>query len=299
MRDNFMQLLGAHMSIAGGHALAIDRATEFGMTACQIFTKNANQWAAKPIDPSAAEGFRTRVAGSEVAFLVAHDSYLINLASPDDALWERSMAAFADELLRCGQLGVPWLVTHPGAHMGSGVDEGLRRVAAALNRLFDEQPDLGVTVLLETTAGQGTALGRTFEELAGILELVEDQTRVSVCFDTCHVFAAGYDIRDASTYTATMVAFDEVIGLERLRVFHLNDSKKGLGARVDRHANIGEGELGEDAFRLLLTDERFRERPGILETPKGDDGEDDRRNMATLRDLAGCATKSTAPKQTS
>jgi deoxyribonuclease IV len=192
-------------------------------------------------------------------------------------------------LRRWAQLGVPWLVTHPGAHMGTGVDEGVVRVASGLNRLFDELPDLAVTVLLETTAGQGTSLGRSFEELAMILALVEDQTRVGVCFDTCHVFAAGYDLRDAEVYAATIQAFSDTIGLERLRLFHLNDSKKGLGARVDRHANIGEGELGTDAFRLLLNDERFAGHPGILETPKGDDGEEDRRNLAALNALVGVA----------
>jgi deoxyribonuclease-4 len=274
------------MSIAGGHALAIERATTFGMTACQIFTKNANQWSAKPIAPEAAEAFHSRLAASDIGFIVAHDSYLINLASPDDTLWERSIAAFSDELIRAGQLGVPWLVTHPGAPMGSGIDVGVARVATALNRIFAAHPYLAVTVLLETTAGQGTTLGRSFEELAALLALIEDQTRVGVCFDTCHVFAAGYDIRDAASYAATMQAFDETIGFDRLRVFHLNDSKKGLGARVDRHAHVGEGELGSEAFRLLLTDERFATHPGILETPKDDDGEDDRRNMATLRGLA-------------
>jgi deoxyribonuclease IV len=287
MKDRSMWLLGAHMSVAGGHALAIERATAFSMTACQIFTKNANQWNAKPIAPEAAESFRTRVAASEIDFVVAHDSYLINLASPDDALRQRSIAAFGDELWRCAQLGVPWLVTHPGAHMGTGVDEGTSRVASALNRLFAEHPDLDVTVLLETTAGQGTSLGRSFEELSMILALVEDQSRVGVCFDTCHVFAAGYDIRDPQVYAATMQAFDDIIGLDRLHLFHLNDSKKGLGARVDRHAHIGEGELGTEAFRLLLNDERFAGHPGILETPKGDDGEDDRRNLATLSALVG------------
>ena len=282
-----MWLLGAHMSIAGGHALAIERATAFSMTACQIFTKNANQWNAKPIAPEAAESFRTGLAASEIGFVVAHDSYLINLASPDDTLRQRSIAAFGDELRRCALLGVPWLVTHPGAHMGTSVDEGVSRVASALNELFDELPDLGVTVLLETTAGQGTTLGRSFDELAMILALVEDQTRVGVCFDTCHVFAAGYDMRDAEVYGATMQAFDDSIGFGRLRLFHLNDSKKGLGARVDRHAHIGEGELGREAFRLLLNDERFAGYPGILETPKGDDGEEDRRNLTTLGGLVG------------
>jgi deoxyribonuclease-4 len=284
-----MQLLGAHMSIAGGHALAIDRALTFDMTACQIFTKNANQWNAKPIAPEAAEGFRTRVADSPVTFVVAHDSYLINLATPDDALREKSRLAFGDELQRCGQLGVRWLVTHPGAHMGTGADEGVGRVATALNQLFDEMPNLDVTVLLETTAGQGTTLGRSFEELAAILDRIEDQSRVGVCFDTCHVFAAGYDLRDDVTYAATMQAFDDIIGLQRLRVFHLNDSKKGLGARVDRHTHIGDGELGMEPFRFILNDARFVDHPGILETPKGDDETEDRRNMATLRQLVAAA----------
>jgi deoxyribonuclease-4 len=290
-----MRLFGAHMSIAGGHALAIERATSFGMTACQIFTKNANQWAAKPIAVEGAAQFQERLAGSDVAFVVAHDSYLINLASPDEALWARSLAAFRDELERCNQLGVAWLVTHPGAHMGTGVEEGTARVALALNQLFAELPDLAVTVLLETTAGQGTTLGRTFEELAAILALVEDQRRVGVCFDTCHVFAAGYDLRDTVSYEATMQAFADVIGFDRLHVLHLNDSKKGLGSRVDRHANIGEGELGADAFRQLLHDERLSHVPGILETPKGDDGEDDRRNMATLHELASVGGDPASP----
>jgi deoxyribonuclease-4 len=280
-----MQLLGAHMSIAGGHATAIDRAVALEMTACQIFTKNANQWSAKPIADDAATGFRERLASSEVAFVVAHDSYLINLASPDDALREKSLGAFGDELLRCHQLGVGWLVTHPGAHMTSGVEAGVRRVAEGLNRLFDAHPEWEVTVLLETTAGQGTCLGRSFEELAEILTQVEDQRRVGVCFDTCHVFAAGYELRDEGNYQATMHSFDQIVGLDRLFVFHFNDSKKGLGARVDRHAHIGDGELGLDPFRFILNDERFAARPGILETPKDDDVEDDRRNLATLRSL--------------
>jgi deoxyribonuclease-4 len=294
-RDESMRLLGAHMSVAGGHHLAIDRAMAFDMTACQIFTKNANQWAAKPISPEAAETFRTRVAESSIDYVVAHDSYLINLASPDDALRERSIGAFTTELNRCDELGVPWLVTHPGAHMGSGVDEGVRRVADALNAIFDQLPEQEVTVLIESTAGQGTALGRSFEEIAAILDQVEDQRRDAVCHDTSHALAAGYDLRDAETYAATMQAFDDIIGLDRLRLFHMNDSKKGLGARVDRHAHIGEGELGLEAFRLLLNDPRFIDRPGILETPKDDDDEGDRRNMAALRAVRGAAATDAPP----
>ena len=281
-----MHLLGAHMSINKSHALAIDRAAAFEMTALQIFTKNASRWVAKPIEPAAAEAFRERLAGSDIAFTVAHDSYLINMGSPDDALWEKSLDAFQDEMARCAQLGVPYLVTHPGAHMGTGVDAGISRVADGLNRLFDADPTNPTVVLLETTAGQGTTLGSTFEELAGIIDKVENKDRVAVCFDTCHVFAAGYDLRTPETYEATMQAFDSIIGLDRLITFHLNDTKKGLGLRTDRHAHIGEGELGLDAFRLLLTDPRFADTPGVLETPKDDDELGDQRNMRTLRELA-------------
>lgn len=284
-----MHLLGAHMSIEKSHALAIDRAAAFAMTALQIFTKNASRWQAKPIEPAAAETFRERLAGSDIAFTVAHDSYLINMGSPDDELWAKSLNAFQDEMARCAQLGVPYLVTHPGAHMGTGVETGVARVAEGLNRLFDEDPDNPTVVLLETTAGQGTTLGSRFEELAGIIDQVENTARVAVCFDTCHVFAAGYDLRTPETYEATMQAFDEIIGLERLITFHLNDSKKGLGLRTDRHAHIGEGELGLEAFRLLLTDPRFADTPGVLETPKDDDQLGDQRNMRTLRDLASVA----------
>ena len=281
--------LGAHMSIAGGCDLALTRAAEFGMTSCQIFTKNASQWQAKPLDPAMIERFQTQREVTGIGHLVAHDSYLINMASPDDALREKSRLAFRDELDRCDLLGVPYLVTHPGGHMGSGVEAGVARVAEAINRIHAERPDGKTTILLETTAGQGTTLGRTFEELAQIIAGIEAKERVAVCFDTCHAFAAGYELRDAEGYAATMRAFDEIIGLDQIRVFHLNDSKKGLGSRVDRHAHIGEGELGLPAFELLLNDARFAGLPGILETPKGDDGEEDRRNLAALRALARVA----------
>ncbi len=276
---------GAHMSISGGCYLAIDRAAAFGMTACQIFTKNERQWAAKPLDPGVVERFKEQRAATGIGHVVAHDSYLINMASPDDAMWEKSRLAFREELDRCDALDVPYLVTHPGAHVGSGEEAGIGRVAEGINRIHDERPDGRALILLETTAGQGSALGRTFEELAAIINAVEDKKRMGVCFDTCHVFAAGYDLRDPDTYAATMDAFDRVIGLERLRVFHLNDSRKGLGSRVDRHAAIGEGELGLEAFRSIVNDPRFTGLPGVLETDKGPDGEEDRRNLATLRGL--------------
>jgi deoxyribonuclease-4 len=279
--------LGAHMSVAGGHERAIDRALACEMTACQIFTKNANQWKAKPIEPDAAQRFRDRWAGSGMKGLVAHDSYLINIASSDDALWEKSRLAFREELDRCDILGVPFLVTHPGAHLGAGVEAGIARVVAAIDQIHDERPDGQAVILIETTAGQGTTLGRTFEEIAAIVGGVADRTRIGVCFDTCHVFAAGYELRDETSYAATFAAFDAIVGLSRLKAIHLNDSKKGLGSHVDRHTHIGEGELGIEPFRFLLNDARLAGLPGILETPKGDDDADDKRNIATLRGLIG------------
>jgi deoxyribonuclease-4 len=281
--------LGAHMSVAGGHERAIDRALACEMTACQIFTKNANQWNAKPIAPDAAERFRARWGESGMKALVAHDSYLINIASSDDALWEKSRLAFRDELDRCDLLGVPYLVSHPGAHLGAGVETGIARVIDAIDRIHAERPEGEAMILIETTAGQGTTLGRSFEEVAAIVGGIADQSRIGVCFDTCHVFAAGYDLRDEASYAATMAAFDEIVGLSRLKALHLNDSKKGLGSHVDRHTHIGEGELGLEPFRFILNDARLAGLPGILETPKGDDDADDKRNLAALRGLIGAA----------
>ena len=277
--------LGAHMSAAGGVDLAIVRAAELNMDSCQLFTKNANQWAAKPLDPAVVERFHEQKATAGVTNLVAHDSYLINVASPDPANWEKSRNALLIELQRCDLLGVPYLVSHPGAHMNSDLDEAIARVAEAINRINEDRPDGETTLLIETTAGQGTTLGRSFEEIAAIIDQVEDKARIGVCFDTCHVFVAGYDIRDAESYNATMQQFDDIVGLEWLKVLHLNDAKKGLGSKLDRHAHIGEGELGLEAFRLLMNDPRFEGTPGVLETPKGDNNEEDARNMATLRGL--------------
>jgi len=277
--------LGAHMSAAGGADQAITRAAAFQMDSCQLFTKNANQWNAKPLDPAVIERFLANKSSLGVAHFVAHDSYLINVASPADELWEKSQLALKIELDRCDQLEIPYLVSHPGGHVGSGEDAGIARVAEAINRINVERPDGTAMLLLETTAGQGSHLGRRFEEIANIIDRIEDKGRIGVCFDTCHVFAAGYDLRDQASYDATMAEFDQVIGLDQLKVFHLNDSKKGLGSRVDRHAHIGEGELGLEPFRFLMNDPRFAGIPGVLETPKGDDETEDARNMATLKNL--------------
>ncbi len=278
--------LGSHVSASRGVDKSIERATNLQMTSFQIFTKNANQWNAKPLDPLVIEQFRQGILDNpSITRVVAHDSYLINLASPDDAARNKSIDALQIELERCDQLGIPFLVSHPGAHMGTGVEIGTARVAESINLIHGRMPNGTCSLAIETTAGQGTTLGRTFEEIAQIMDGVEDSSRVSVCFDTCHVFAAGYDIRTPETYAATMQRFDDVIGLDRLQVLHLNDSAKEFGTFRDRHAHIGQGMIGLDAFQYLLRDERLAGRPGILETPKDDDVTEDSMNLATLRGL--------------
>jgi deoxyribonuclease-4 len=278
--------LGSHVSASGGVDKALARATHLEMTSFQIFTKNANQWNAKPLDPVVIERFRDGVASNpSIKHVVAHDSYLINLASPDDIAWNKSIDALQYELERCDQLGIPFLVSHPGAHMGTGVDVGTSRVAEGINIIHDRLKDGRCSIAIETTAGQGSTLGRTFEEIAQIIDGVDDKNRVSVCFDTCHVFAAGYDIRTPETYASTMQRFDEAIGLDRLQVLHLNDSVKDFASFRDRHAHIGQGMIGADAFQLLLRDERLAGSPGILETPKDDDVTEDLMNLTTLRGL--------------
>lgn len=279
---------GAHMSISGGLAKAFARGQSVGCEAMQIFSKSERQWAAKPIAPEDAAAFRAEQARTGIGPVVVHDSYLINLAAPADELWQKSIAAFAHELERCQLLGIPYLVTHPGAHTGSGEEAGLQREAEALERLFSEGVGGDTMVLLETTAGQGTCLGHRFEHLARLFELLpQHQARLGVCVDTCHVFAAGYDIRQAEGYAATFAEFDRIIGLGHIRCFHLNDSQKELGSRVDRHSGIGQGCIGLEAFRLLVNDPRFRGLPMIIETPKGDDMAEDVENLGLLRSLVG------------
>ncbi|PLX92990.1 MAG: deoxyribonuclease IV [Desulfuromonas sp.] len=279
-----MPLIGAHVSIAGGLDRAFARGEEVGCSAIQIFTKNASQWRAKPISAADAAAFQAAWEQSSIGPVIAHDSYLINLATSDDAKWVKSKEAFLDELQRCDQLGVPELVMHPGSHLGNGEEAGLQRVADAFIDIFTEAPD-SVTVLLEITAGQGTNLGWRFDHLATIMEKVPDG-RFGVCFDTCHAFAAGYDLSTLEGYDTVMSEFDRLIGVEKIRAFHVNDAKKGLGSRVDRHEQIGEGALGRDGFKALMRDPRFADVPKILETPKGEDNEWDRRNLELLRQLA-------------
>ncbi len=282
-----MPLLGAHLSIAGGPHLALLEARRLGCDTVQVFTKAPNQWSAKPIDEAQASLFRRTLRETGLRLPIAHDGYLINLASPDETLYQRSLSAFLDEMHRAEQLGLRYLVMHPGAHLEDSEEAGLQRVARALDEIHSRCSNYRIRILIETTAGQGTTLGHRFEQLARLLELVAAPRRLGICFDTCHVFAAGYDLTTAKEYDATMRHFDRIVGLKRIRVFHLNDSVKGLGSRVDRHAHLGRGQLGLEAFRQLLTDPRFTELPMILETPK-EDGDNkcmDEVNLATLRRL--------------
>ena len=277
--------LGAHMSIAGGVEKSIARGASIGCETIQIFTKNTNQWRAAPLQPDQIERFQAARAGGDVWPIFAHAAYLINLASPDPALWNRSLDAFTIELERCETLGLPGLVIHPGAHMGSGEEAGLARVAEALREVFRRLPGGAVQVWLETTAGQGTGLGHSFHQLQRIDELTGRPERIGFCFDTAHVLAAGYDLRTREGYQATFAEFERLLGLHRLRAFHLNDSKRDQGSRVDRHTHIGQGHLGLEPFRMLLNDPRFAGRPMVLETPKGPDLAEDVRNLRVLRGL--------------
>lgn len=279
-----MPLLGAHESVAGGIHLAFERIQDVGGLSLQIFTRNQRQWNSAPVTEEERELFIAAWKKCGNIPVASHASYLVNLASGKPDLVKKSIAAFADELERCEFLGIPLVVMHPGSHGGAGVEKGLARFTKNLDLAF-ECADSCVTVLLETTAGQGTGLGSSFEELAVIIENSKYQSRLGVCVDTCHVFAAGYDIRSAENYGETMAAFDRIVGLDRIKFFHLNDSKKGLESRVDRHEHIGKGEIGIEGFRNLLNDPRFANHPMTLETPKGKDLQEDRMNLTVLRSV--------------
>ena len=282
-----IRYIGTHASAAGGLSCAVERVRKLGGTALQLFTRNQRQWNRPQLDDAAVKSFKLTLKEWGDYPVASHDSYLINLASPDREQRDKSIQGFADELIQCARLGIRFLVTHPGAHKGQGQEKGLATYADALDSALDLAGDDGVTVLLETTAGQGTSLGGRFEDLGAIISLSRHSQQLGVCFDTCHVFAAGYDLRSEQEYMATFAALDKAVGLERLMFFHLNDSKGILGSGVDRHEHIGKGELGLEAFRLLLWDQRFRSVPMVLETPKDKAGKYDRRNLRILRKLAG------------
>ncbi len=283
-----MPLFGAHLSVAGGLHHALLAAQTYGMDTVQLFTASPQMWSTRRLDDEQARLFRTTLRKTKLRSPIVHDGYLINLASPDEELYRRSVEAFVAELDRAEAIGARYLVTHPGAHLGAGEEAGLARVAAALDEVHTRCKDHRVQILLETTAGQGTTLGHRFEHLARILELVAEPERLGVCFDTCHVFAAGYALSPESEYQATMKHLDAVVGLKRVKAFHVNDSLKPFGSRVDRHAHLGKGEMGLEPFRLLVTDPRFRTRPMVLETPKesGEEKDMDVVNLGILRSLS-------------
>jgi len=281
-----MPLLGAHMSIEGGLHNAFERIARVKGEALQIFSKNQRQWRVPDLTDAEVKSFLAAWQRWGKRPVAVHDSYLINLANPEAAKASRAVTAFADEIVRADNLNIPFLIMHPGSHVGAGIDAGLEHLTSNLDRAFDLAREAqSVMVLLETTAGQGTGLGASFEELAYVLEHSRFPKRLGVCLDTCHVFAAGYDIRTKAKYEKTFAAFDNTIGLERLRFFHINDSKKELGAHLDRHEHIGKGKIGLQGFKLLLNDPRFKNHPMVLETPKEKDLKEDIKNLGVLKNL--------------
>jgi len=282
--------LGTHISIAGGVDLAPRRARLLGCSAMQIFTKSNRSWSDRPLTEERADVFRTamRECGIDAAF--AHSTYLINPGATDAAIAEKSLGALVDEIERCEMLGLPGLVLHPGAHGGRGERRGIATIAKNLKRALKRTSGCRVAIYLENVAGQGTAVGRTFEELAELRERIGDSARIAFCFDTCHAIAAGHDIRTPEGYTEVFDHWDHLIGLDAIRAFHLNDSKRPLGSRRDRHEHIGRGEVGLAAFHSLLNDARFARVPKVLETPKREDAHEDIANLRVLRRLIGMKT---------
>lgn len=268
--------IGAHESAAGGPYKAVERGVEDDCEALQLFTKNNNRWDQRMWNEEEAATFRQTWDDSGLEGLMAHSSYLINPCSKTEATIEKSRVALADELERCQLLGIPYLVVHPGSHTGRGEQEGIELLAENVNRVYDEHDDpwQDVTLLWENTAGQGTALGYDFAHLGAILDRLDDPSRFGVCFDTCHAHAAGYDLTEPDSYEEVWAEFDEEIGLDELKAFHLNDSKKEFDSRVDRHELIGEGEVGIEAFERLVNDDRFADLPAVVETPPLENGED-------------------------
>jgi deoxyribonuclease-4 len=278
-------LLGAHMSIGGGVHRAIERSCSIECTAMQMFVKNNMQWFARPLDRAEIKAFLRHAQRKQIEAAFAHSSYLINLAATNPQFHANSLRALAEELTRAHQLELPFLVLHPGAHLGAGEQAGLEKIIASLDAIWTVIPKVKTKIALETTAGQGSCLGDKFEHLATIIENVREPERLCVCLDTAHVFEAGYDIGSEAGVKKTFREFDRIIGLDRLSAIHLNDSKTARGSRVDRHEHIGKGQIGLDAFRFIMRDRRFRKIPKVLETKKGEDLAEDVENMKTLRGL--------------
>ena len=275
------------MSIAGGAHMAIERGRSIGCTAIQMFVKNNMQWFARPLTRQESRNFLDHPRRGELRSIFAHANYLINLAATNPHFHANSLRALAEELTRADQLELPFLVLHPGAHLGAGEQAGLEKIVKSINRVFAKIPKVKTKIALETTAGQGSCLGERFEHLAYLIDNVREPERLCVCLDTAHVFAAGYDIGTEKAVRKTFREFDRIAGLDRLAAIHLNDSKTARGSRVDRHEHIGKGRIGLEAFRFIMRDRRFKNIPKVLETPKGKDLAEDVVNMKTLRDLIG------------
>jgi deoxyribonuclease-4 len=286
----FHPLVGAHFSTAKGLHEAVYTAASYGCSALQLFTKNAMTWKERSLTEDEIARFEDARKKTGITHIAAHAAYLINLASPDRKKHAMSTRALKQELVRAGMLNIPYCIFHPGAHMDDGEDAGIQRIADTINLIFDQIPENQTRLLLETTSGQGSSIGHTFEQLARIIDKVAIQDRIGVCLDTCHIFAAGYDIRTEASYYQTIEKFASVLGLNMLHVIHFNDAKKDLDARVDRHEHIGKGFIGLSAFEYFINDPRFYHIPKILETPKGKGKEDwDQRNLDTLKNLfQGC-----------
>ena len=278
-------LLGAHMSISGGGHMSIQRACSIGCTAMQIFVKNNMQWFARPLTRPEIRAFLNHVQRAELLSIFAHANYLINLAATNPRFHANSLRALSEELIRADQLRLPFLVLHPGAHLGAGEEAGLEKVIESLDRVLFGIPKVKTRIALETTAGQGSCLGHKFQHLAYIINRVRDPERICICLDTAHVFAAGYDIGSELAIRKTFREFDRVVGGDRLVAIHVNDSKTARGSRVDRHQHIGQGKIGLDAFRFIMRNGRFKKIPKVLETPKGKDLREDVLNLKTLRAL--------------
>jgi deoxyribonuclease-4 len=288
MKDTVIKsplLLGAHMSIAGGMHTAVERAKRIGCKTMQVFVKSNNQWRGKPLGEDEIGMFRKLRSECGLSPVMAHDTYLINLCAKDPELLHKSRSTFKDEFDRCERLGIEYLNFHPGSHMDKGESEGIKIIAESLNLVHQQTKGYAVKSVLETTAGQGTSVGHRFEQLRAIIDMVDEKERMAVCVDTCHIFAAGYDISTEKGWESTFAEFDSIIGVNRLVAFHVNDSKRECGLHVDRHEHIGKGFIGLDGFRALMNDVRFLKVPKILETPKGEDMTEDVENMNLLKSL--------------
>jgi len=284
-KEGDMMPFGAHMSIAGGIDQALRRGQEVGCETIQVFVKNANRWAAKPFTDKDVTRFQQALRETKISPVVAHNAYLINIASPNEELWMKSLEALIIEVERCAALKIPFLVMHPGAHTGAGEDVGLSRVTTALNEVFNRTENSRVTILLESTSGQGSVLGGRFEHLAELLNESFCSERLGICLDTCHIFTAGYDLRTPGACAETFKKFDKIVGLAELKAIHLNDSQGELGSRRDRHEHIGMGRIGLEGFRWIVNNPELSSLPMILETPKGADMKEDRDNLGILRSL--------------